>query len=228
MSGIAEKSGEENVLLKVQFSVSDDSGRLVETTSEEEAKKAGIFNPNAKYGHSMIVLSDSRLIKGFREALMTANENEEKTVKIAKADAFGDRQENLVVLIPMKKFEEANMAPQVGMIVDLDGQTGKVQSVSGGRVRVDMNHELAGRDVVYKFKILRKITSDQEKLDSLLEEQLGLKGTGKISGDVATVIVTPELMKQESYLQGKYGAIQAAMQIIPNLKKLQWTEEFTK
>ncbi|MEK6843234.1 MAG: peptidylprolyl isomerase [Candidatus Micrarchaeota archaeon] len=221
-------SEDENVLLKVQFSVTDEFGRIVETTDEEEAKKNGIFNPNAKYGYSMIVLSDNRLIKGFREALVSANENEEKTVKIAKADAFGDRKEELVVLIPMKKFEEANMAPQVGMIVDLDGQTGKVQSVSGGRVRVDMNHELAGRDVVYKFKILKKISSDQEKLDSLLEEQLGIKETGKISGDTAQVLVSQDAMKKDNYLQGKYGAIQAVLQIIPNLKKLQWTEEFTK
>ncbi len=218
----------EKDFLKVQFSVTDEHGTLVETTDENEAKKAGIFNEKAKYGYSLIMLSDSRLIRGFRDALVNAKENEEQNVNISKADGFGERKEELVVLVPQKKFEEANLKPQVGMVVDMDGSRGRIQSISGGRVRVDLNHELAGKAVVYKFKILQRFTDVKDKLDALMEEQLGGKELVKMNGDAAIVEVTQEIMKQEDYLQHKYGAIQAALQFIPEMNKLEWKEEFVR
>ena len=66
----------ENDFLKVSFSVFD-GDKLVETTREEEAKKAGIYDANLKYRDSLIILSDQHIIKGFREALKNSKENED-------------------------------------------------------------------------------------------------------------------------------------------------------
>lgn len=219
---------ENDDFLKVQFSVSDEFGKLIETTDEEEAKKAGVHNPKARYGYSLVMMADEHMVRGFRQALLTAKDGEEQTAKIARADAFGERREDLVVLVPMKKFEEAGISPQVGMTVDLDGSRGRVQAISGGRVRVDMNHELAGKDVVYKFKIIGRISGAKDKLNALIEEQLNLKGAVSIDADYASVSVPQETMKQEDYLQWKYSAISAAMQYIPELKKIEWKEEFLR
>ncbi|MFH1750249.1 MAG: hypothetical protein ABH863_01070 [Candidatus Micrarchaeota archaeon] len=214
--------------LRVQFSVSDEFGKLIETTDMEEAKKADIYSEKAKYGYSLVMMADTRMVKGFREALLGAKDGEEKTAKIAKADAFGDRREDLVVLVPMKKFQGSGISPQVGMVVDLDGSRGRVQSISSGRVRVDLNHELAGRDVIYKFKIIDRITGPKMKLNALVEEQLNLKNAVTIDGDYGSVNVPQETMNQDDYLQWKYSAIAAAMQYIPELKKIEWKEEFTR
>lgn len=218
----------ENAFVKVQFSVTDEFGKLVETTSEEEAKAGGIFNPKAKYGSSLIIVSEKTLIKGFREALLAAKEGIETVANMKKEDAFGDRKEDLVVLLPMKKFEEAQINPQVGMVVDLDGQRGRVQAISGGRVRVDMNHELAGKAVTYKFKIIKKYEGATDKLDALLEDTFGKKIEFKFEGGIAAISATQEMMKEDTYLQNKYGLIQAALQYIPELNKLNWSEEFIK
>ena len=43
------------------------------------------------------------------------------------------------------------------------------QSVSGGRVRVDYNHPLAGKDLRYRLRIVRQITKSLEKAKALLE-----------------------------------------------------------
>jgi FKBP-type peptidyl-prolyl cis-trans isomerase 2 len=219
---------EDNPFLKVQFSVTDEFGNLIETTDEAKAKKAGIFNENARYGYSLIMLTDSRLIKGFRQTLESAKIGEESTVTIRKADAFGERKEDLVVLIPQKKFEEAKINPQVGLTIDLDGQRGKIQSISAGRVRVDLNHELAGKDVIYNYKVLEKISSIQDKVDALLEERMGKKGLVAMDADSAIISVGQEIMKSDSYLQGKYSFIQDALQFIPELKKVVWKEEFVR
>ncbi|MEK6953680.1 MAG: hypothetical protein AABX01_01625 [Candidatus Micrarchaeota archaeon] len=214
--------------LKVQFSVSDEFGKMIETTDEEEAKKAGIFNGKAKYGYSLVMLSDGRMVRGFRAALLAAKDNSEQTVKIPKADAFGDRKDENVVLVPSRKFEDAGISPQVGMVVDLDGSRGRVQAISGGRVRVDLNHELAGRDVNYKFKIIERIAGARAKMNALVEEQLGLKDAATLQADIAIVSVTQDTMKQEDYLQWKYTAIAAAMQHIPEIRKIEWKEEFIR
>jgi peptidylprolyl isomerase len=52
---------------------------------------------------------------------------------------------------------------------------GIVRSVTGGRVVVDFNHPLAGRDLVYDVKAIRKVEDKKEQIISILEIELGLK-----------------------------------------------------
>jgi len=49
----------------------------------------------------------------------------------------------------------------------------KVVSVSGGRVLVDFNHPLAGKDLVYEFTIKNKIESLEEKVKSIINFFVG-------------------------------------------------------
>ena len=43
-----------------------------------------------------------------------------------------------------------------------------VRSVGAGRVQVDYNHPLAGRQIVYKLKVIEHITDDKDKIRALL------------------------------------------------------------
>jgi len=53
------------------------------------------------------------------------------------------------------------------MMVQLDNFIAKILSVSGGRVSIDFNNPLAGKEIKYDFKILRKIEDDREKINSI-------------------------------------------------------------
>ena len=53
------------------------------------------------------------------------------------------------------------------MQLSLDGALVKVVSVSGGRVLVDFNNPLAGKVVLYNYKVLRKIEDQNEKVNAL-------------------------------------------------------------
>ena len=55
------------------------------------------------------------------------------------------------------------------MVVNADGKRGKVLSVSSGRVKIDFNHPLAGRVLVYDLEVLGKVEKNEEKLSSLIE-----------------------------------------------------------
>jgi FKBP-type peptidyl-prolyl cis-trans isomerase 2 len=56
-----------------------------------------------------------------------------------------------------------------GEYFDIDGMQAKIQSVSGGRVRVDFNNPLAGKALTYDLKVIRKIEEDKEKIEKLLK-----------------------------------------------------------
>jgi len=59
--------------------------------------------------------------------------------------------------------------PIPGIMFNFDGRIGKVLTVSGGRVMVDFNNPIAGKEVVYKIKVLRKVEDLNEKIKALNE-----------------------------------------------------------
>jgi len=74
----------------------------------------------------------------------------------------------------MKKFLEQKINPVPGMTVEIDNYTGLIKSVSGGRVLVDLNHPLAGKNVSYEVTIIRKVEDLKEKVEGFLEMNLHL------------------------------------------------------
>ena len=55
------------------------------------------------------------------------------------------------------------------MVFALDNHVVKIITVSGARVTVDFNNPLAGKDIKYKFKIIRKVSDEKEKIESLFK-----------------------------------------------------------
>ena len=51
----------------------------------------------------------------------------------------------------------------------MDGTLAKVVAVSGARVMTDFNNPLAGKELIYKFTITRKITEEKEKCEQLFK-----------------------------------------------------------
>ncbi len=85
------------------------------------------------------------------------------------AKGFGFRNPKLIRILPISKFIENKINPVPGAYFEIDGREAKVQSVSGGRVRVDFNNPLAGKQLVYKIKIVRKIEGKKEGVERLLK-----------------------------------------------------------
>ncbi len=90
-------------------------------------------------------------------------------IELKPEQAFGNRDSQLIKMVPIRVFQEQKINPIPGFSLNFDGRIGKVLAVSGGRVTVDFNHSLAGKTVEYKITILRKITDVREKVKSLNE-----------------------------------------------------------
>ncbi len=146
-----------------------DTGEIFDTTNQELARESEIYVENKKYGAIPIVVGAGHLLKGLDKALVGMEESEKKAVDIAPEDGFGIRDPKLIQLIPIREFHKQNIKPEVGMKITLDGNPARIQSVSGGRVRVDFNHELAGKTLQYEIEVKEVIKDDIEKIRGIIE-----------------------------------------------------------
>ena len=74
----------------------------------------------------------------------------------------------LLQLLSSSQFKKENITPYPGLHVNIDNAMGIVRTASPGRVIVDFNHPLSGKNIIYKIKILRIVTDNKEKITSIL------------------------------------------------------------
>ncbi|WP_218598839.1 peptidylprolyl isomerase [Polaribacter sp. NJDZ03] len=104
------------------------------------------------------VLGQGRLIPGFEQGLIDMKLNEKKTISIAKEEAYGEVNEQLI-----QEIERANlpqdMEPKVGMGLVSKSPEGQemnlmIIEVKEESVVIDGNHPLAGRDLVFDLEVV--------------------------------------------------------------------------
>jgi len=209
--------------VRLEFTGRDASGKVFETTREDDARKAGLFDSRVKYSPALVVVGKGQLLPGLDDALAGAEEGTEQNIVVPKEKAFGSRDPDLVRVVPLAQFKQANVDPVPGAVVELDGRRARIQSVDGGRVRVDFNHELAGQDLSYSFKVVRVMKKAEEKIAALAEE-LGAQAV--LADGVATATVGESTPKDGAFLGRKLRFLQQAMLFIPEVKKIVFVEEY--
>ncbi|MFH0923073.1 MAG: peptidylprolyl isomerase [Candidatus Micrarchaeota archaeon] len=202
-------------------------GKVFDTTSSEEAKKAGIFNEKAKYGPVLVVAGKKQVLPGLDDALLTAVPAMEKTVEVLPDKAFGTRNLELVKLVPIGRFKDQHITPFPGMVLDFDGNMGKISSVEGGRVSVDFNHPLAGQTVTYTFKIVKAFFTPAEKVQAIASDAFPVGVTSQLVADAATFTADAAANKGADFIVAKMRAIQMLLQYVPEIKKVVFNEEYT-
>lgn len=150
------------------------SNETFDTTLEKKAIETGIFNERTKYKPLAIIVGESELLKGLDDALKEMKVGDEKKIVLKPTEAFGERNPKMVAVLPLREFKRQKMQPIPGLIVEVDGRQGKVQSVSGGRVRVDFNHPLAGKEIEYELKIESEIKGAKEQVEALFDKYFGV------------------------------------------------------
>jgi len=144
--------------------------RVFDTTDAEVAKKNGTFDPKRKYGPLTIITGEHELLPLIEKELEQMKVGEKREVKLTAKESFGERKADLVRVVPVKLFHDQKMKPVPGLVISAGNAYGKVQSISGGRVRVDFNHPLAGRDVEYEVKIEEEIIDKKARAETLFDK----------------------------------------------------------
>ncbi|MBU1122684.1 MAG: peptidylprolyl isomerase [Candidatus Omnitrophota bacterium] len=141
----SEKMGaQKGSKVKVQY-----TGKLADGT---------IFDKSQDNDPLKFTLGSGSIIPGFENAVEGMQLNEEKQVIIAATDAYGERNEGLVREFPNSAFPE-DFVPQKGMMISLGDPSGKaipatIVEVSQENVKVDLNHPLAGKELVFDIKVV--------------------------------------------------------------------------
>jgi FKBP-type peptidyl-prolyl cis-trans isomerase SlyD len=204
-----------------------ESGEIFDVTSEEIAKKEGVYNPQIKYGDVPVIVGAGFIIQGLDEALEKMNVGEKKIVEIEPNKAFGERREDLIKLIPEVEFKKRNIDVKVGDFVSVNGVTGRVLSINSGRVKVDFNHPLAGKTLIYEVEIKKQITDIKEKIYAILKYFLNLdENTANVKIEESTVEI--EVRNLQIAPKAKESAIRTIFEWIKEINKVKFSETYEK
>ncbi len=98
------------------------------------------------------------VIPGFDAGVKDMNVGDKKTIHIPAAEAYGEKEEHLIVEFPKDQFP-ADMIPEVGMQLSMSSNTGQVipvviTDVKEETVMLDANHQLAGKDLIFDLELM--------------------------------------------------------------------------
>jgi FKBP-type peptidyl-prolyl cis-trans isomerase SlyD len=204
-----------------------ESGEIFDVTSEEIAKKEGVYNPQIKYGDIPVIVGAGFIIQGLDEALEKMNVGEKKVVEIEPNKAFGERREDLIKLIPEVEFKKRNIDVKVGDFVSVNGVTGRVLSINSGRVKVDFNHPLAGKTLIYEVEIKKQITDIKEKIYAILKYFLNLdENTANVKIEESTVEI--EVRNLQIAPKAKESVVRTIFEWIKEINKVKFSETYEK
>ncbi len=148
------------------------SGKIFDTNVKAVGEKEHIHKK--EYTPLFVCVGEKFVIKGLDEKLESIEEGKDYTFEISAGEAYGKKNPKLVRVVSKALFTKQKMNPHPGMQINAEGMAGLVRSVSGGRVTVDFNHPLAGKDLVFDVKVVKLIKLANEKVDGLLNSFMGL------------------------------------------------------
>ncbi|AKU07688.1 MULTISPECIES: FKBP-type peptidyl-prolyl cis-trans isomerase [Haloferax] len=143
-----------------------EDGDVVDTTDKEVAEEAEIDVEGYEFEPRVVIVGAGHVFPEVDEALIGAEAGDEGTVEIPAVDAFGEYDEDDVRTVSANKIDEDDRYP--GAQVTIDGEQGRLETIIGGRARVNFNHPLAGEDLEYEYEVLELVDDREEQASGLL------------------------------------------------------------
>jgi|TARA_R110002012_G_scaffold89716_2_gene219889 FKBP-type peptidyl-prolyl cis-trans isomerase 2 len=103
-------------------------------------------------------LGQGQLIPGFEKGVIDMKLNEKKTITIAKEEAYGEVNNDLIQEVKKTELPE-DMKPEVGMGLVSKSPDGRevnlmVTEVKDDSIVVDANHPLAGKELIFDLEVV--------------------------------------------------------------------------
>jgi len=184
----SNSAGDESVthagdLVRLDYELWSEIGgktELLDTTREEVAQTANATPPEGTtWGPRPHQIGGDYFPAGIENALLGVKVGDEVAREFAPADAYGERDPDLIELYSMHEIERLPEMRKEGAHLDLgttltiEGRRGRVVTLTAARVRVDFNPPFAGRKVRGKFKVVERIAEPVEQVRAIVELQYG-------------------------------------------------------
>lgn len=134
------------------------SGDLVRIHYTGRLDDGTVFDSSEGREPLAFTLGSGQVVPGFDRAATGLEEGESRTVRIDPADAYGERRDDLVLVVPHRAFPDG-VEPQAGQSLQLGLQGGGsvdavVTAVDDEAVTLDANHPLAGQALTFDVTLV--------------------------------------------------------------------------
>ncbi len=189
--------------IEIEFTARVKDGDIFDSNVKKDLKD---LDPKAKPKPFTFSLGQAMFLKGVDDFLIGKEIGKHK-IELEAKDAFGLRDAKLIQKMPTKVFKEHDLNPVPGIVFNFDGRLGKVLASSGGRVIVDFNNPVAGKDVVYNVNILRKVDDQKEQIKSFMNFLFKKEFKFQVKDKKIIIEVEKQMMKLVELFADKFKEI---------------------
>jgi peptidylprolyl isomerase len=209
-----------------------DTDKVFDTTIEQVAKESSIHDPHTIYQPKLVSIGEINypVIKGLEEGLVNGTVGEKLTIEVAPDKGFGTRNPNKIRMIPLRKLGDDADKISVGDPIQIDNKNGIVQFIGSGRVKIDYNHKLAGKTLVYEATITKHLESDSDKIDAIMRNSISADDSTanfEIKDDNVTIEIPEKILNSPNLQDAKQLIKTDIFEFVPRLEKIIFTESHT-
>ncbi len=156
--------------IKISYTGKTEDGKFFGTTDKKIAKEKEIYDESVVYKPVILIYEESndKITEKIKEEIKNEKVGTEKEIVIPK-ELNQSYNQKLVQIYPIHLFKKQNLNPFTGMLFKSGEAVGKVISVAGGRVKVDFNSDIVGKELIYKVKVEGIAITTEEKINYLVE-----------------------------------------------------------
>lgn len=106
-------------------------------------------------------IGQGMVIPGFEGGIIGMEEGDSRQITIAADDGYGPYRDELVGIVPRSKMPP-DLNPEIGMLLQVNSPDGEVagariKDVTETEVTIDLNHPLAGKDLLFDIKLIEVV-----------------------------------------------------------------------
>ena len=134
------------------------AGDTISVNYTGKFENGDIFDTSEGRNPLVFMVGAGQLISGFDSAVVGLKAGDKKTITVSPEEGYGERRDELVVDMPASNIPP-DMNLTVGMQVQLVDQSGNpipayVQEISDDIVKMDVNHPLAGKTLMFDIEVV--------------------------------------------------------------------------
>ncbi len=155
----ADKSGKWDEVKKWDNIVVDyiwrlDDGSVFDTSIKSIAEECGVYNENRNYTEWLSFQAQAgQMVKWFDDGVIWMKVWQTKTVQFWPEEWYGQYDKSLVVTAPISDFGDVSQFSEWDTVYLWMGYPAKIIKITDKEITLDMNHELAGKDLIFDITI---------------------------------------------------------------------------
>ncbi|RZN43504.1 MAG: peptidylprolyl isomerase [Methanosarcinales archaeon] len=210
--------------IRISYTGRFEDGTVFDTTDEETAKENDLYDENARYEPFVIVVGSKHVAEGLDEDLIGKDAGYHGTVEVPPTKGYGEREAELITTHSISGFKEK---PVAGARVRIDGKEGVVTMTIGRKVRVDFNHPMAGKTLIFDYNIEDVLDDDTTKTKALLRSYFVVDFDVEVTDDIVRIESPRNLLFNERWIIMKEKLARELLQSI-DIDSVKFVETYSE